>query len=145
MKIKGIRISDKKNNIVSVELPNILIEIPDGHSLYWSVLYLYATGNLDNNQSMPVFEEQIRTSGSGLIISWYELNNLAKKFWDLMDITIIGCKDKLLLQRYDDDQKMHETCDIVIEMIDSGCWEIFSKDEKFIKKLSRKYKDVEFI
>jgi hypothetical protein len=145
MKVKGIRISDKKNNIVSVELPDILMEIPEGDSLCWSVLYLYATGSLGENQSMPTFEEQIRKSEKGLFISWGELNNLAKKFWDLMDITIIGCRDKSLLGRYDNDQKMRETCNIVIEMIDSGCWEIFSKDEKLIKRLSQKYKDIEFL
>lgn len=145
MKVKGIRISDKKNNIVSVELPDILIEIPDGNSLYWSVLYLYATGSLGENQSIPALEEQIRKSEKGLCISWDELNNLSKKFWDLIDITIIGCQDKSLLKRYDDDQKMRETCNVVIEMIDSGYWEVFAKDEKLIKKLCQKYKDIEFL
>ncbi len=145
MKIKGIRISDKKNNIVSVELPDILIEISNGNSLYWSVLYLYATGRLGENKSMPALEEQIKNSERGLCISWDELNNLAKKFWDLIDITIIGCSDKSLIRRYDDDQKMRETCNTVIKMIDSGCWEIFSKDEKLIKRLSQKYKNIEFL
>jgi hypothetical protein len=45
MKIKGIRILDKKNNIISVELPEILEQINDGDSFFWSVLYLYATGD----------------------------------------------------------------------------------------------------
>jgi Txe/YoeB family toxin of Txe-Axe toxin-antitoxin module len=145
MKIKGIRISDKKNNIVSVELPDILLEISNGNSLYWSVLYLYATGSLGENKSMLALEEQIKNSERGLCISWDELNNLAKKFWDLIDITIIGCNDKSLIKRYNDDQKMRETCNTVIEMIDSGCWEVFSKDEKLIERLSQKYKNIEFI
>jgi|JI9StandDraft_1071089.scaffolds.fasta_scaffold19090_4 hypothetical protein len=145
MKSKGIRISDKKNNIVSVELPDILREIPDGNSLCWSILYLYATGGLGENQSIPALEEQIKNSERGLFISWNELNSLTRKFWDLMDITIIGCKDKSLLRRYANDVKMRETCDIVIEMIDSGYWEVFSKNEALINRLAKQYKKVEFL
>ena len=57
MKTKGIRILDKINNTVSVELSDILHEIPDGDSFYWSILYLYATGNLGEEQSIPDFEK----------------------------------------------------------------------------------------
>ncbi|MBS0586322.1 MAG: hypothetical protein JSR76_08550 [Verrucomicrobia bacterium] len=145
MKSKGIRISDKKNNIVSVELPDILREITDGNSLCWSILYLYATGDLGKNQSIPALEEQIKNSERGLFISWNELNSLTRKFWDLMDITIVGCKDKSLLGRYANDVKMRETCDIVIEMIDSGYWEVFSKNEALINRLAKQYKEVEFL
>ena len=145
MKIKGIRILDKKNNIISVELPEILEQINDGDSFFWSVLYLYATGDLGEKQSIPFLEQQIKKSERGLLLSWNQLNDLANKFWDLIDITIIGCKDQLMLKKYQDDQQMHEKCDIVIEMIDSGCWEIFSKDLAWIDQLGKKYKKVEFI
>lgn len=59
MKTKGIRILDKKNNIVSVELLDILSEISEGNSFCWSILYLYATGHLSEHKSMPAFEEEI--------------------------------------------------------------------------------------
>ena len=145
MTTKGIRILDKKNRIVWVELPDILKEISNGNSLHWSILYLYATGHLGANQAMPVFEQQIRESEKGLLISWEELNGLSQKFWDLMDITLIGCKDRNLLRRYETDQKMYEVCDIVIEMIDSSYWEVFSKDEELINKLAVKFKEIEFL
>lgn len=145
METKGIRISDKKNNIVAVELPDILMEISNGKSLYWSVLYLYATGDLGKNQSIQDLEKQINSSKKGLLISWDELNSLSKKFWDLMDITIIGCKDLSLIHRYTNAQKMQEACDTVIEMVDSGYWEIFSKNEKLLEKLVQKYTNIEFL
>jgi len=145
MNIKGVRISDKKNNTVSVELPDILLEIPNGNIFHWSILYLYATGCVSEVQSMSAFEENIRQAEKGLLLTWEELNDLAKKFWDLMDVTIIGCKNKCLIQRYESNQKMYEACDIVIEMIDSGYWEIFSNDERLIDHLAKKFQDVEFL
>ena len=40
---------------------------------------------------------------------------------------------------------MYETCDFVIEMIDSGYWEVFSKDKTLIDKLAKKFKDTQFL
>lgn len=40
---------------------------------------------------------------------------------------------------------MYNNCDIVIHMIDSSFWEVFSKDEDFINRLAAKFKDVEFL
>ncbi len=145
MKPKGIRILDKKKNIVSVELLDILSDISNGNSFYWSILHLYATGWLSEAQSMTVFEEKINQSKKGFLVTWEKLNDLAQNFWDLMDITIIGCIDKSLIQRYDNSQEMYETCDFVIEMIDSGYWEIFSKNIKWIDLLATKFQKVEFL
>jgi len=145
MKTKGLRISDKKNNIVSVELSDILKEITRGNSFYWSILYLYGTGCLDDGQPMPAFEEKIKRAKNGFVLTWEELNNLAEKFWDLVDITIIGSKDKSLVKRFDNDEEMHEKCDIVIEMIDSGYWEIFAKDLDLIFRLKNKFKETELL
>ncbi len=131
---KGIRILDKNNRIVCVELPDILKEIQHGRSLHWSILYLQSTGHLGEGRSIPIFEDQIIESKIGFFIDWDDLNLLSHKFYDLMDIVLIGCKDKTSLHRYDDDQEMYETCDIVIEMFDSCYWEVFSKDVNLINK-----------
>lgn len=143
--IKGIRILDKKNRIVSVELPDILIEISNTNSFYWSILYLDATGDLGEGKSIPEFEQQIIESEKGFFLTWRELIDLSNKFWDLMDIIIIGSREKENLHRYENDQAMYETCDIVIEMVDSGYWEVFSKEEKLINKLASKFKEIKFL
>lgn len=145
MKVKGIRILDKVNRIVSVELPDILEEIPHGNLFHWSILCLEAMGHLGEGKSMPVFEKQIDCSERGQFISWSELNMLSKKFYQIIDVTIIGCKDKNLLHRYESDKEMYETCDIVIEMIDSSYWKLFSKDEQLINRLASKFKEITFL
>jgi len=44
-----------------------------------------------------------------------------------MDIVIIGCAEENSLRRYEDDQRMYENCDIVIEMLDSAYWGFFQR------------------
>ena len=62
-----------------------------------------------------------------------------------MDIIVIGSKDKDSLHRYDNDQEMYESCDIVIEMVDSNFWEVFSKDPSLIARLKAKFKETELL
>ena len=145
MKTRRIRIHDKKNNIISVELPQILIEIQNGQSYFWSILYIYGSGHLEENKSIKNFEKQVQILENGFYISWEQLNDLSTKFWDLIDITIIASKEEKKLRRFESDEKMYETCDFVIEMIDSNYWEVSSKDAEFILRLSKKFKKVELL
>ena len=50
MEPQGIRIFDAISegdvSILSLTLPDILNNIENGKNLYWSILYLYATGDL---------------------------------------------------------------------------------------------------
>lgn len=58
---------------------------------------------------------------------------------------IIGSKDINNISRYKDDKEMYETCPIILRMFDSWFWEVFSKDEDLINRLSAKYKDAELL
>lgn len=145
MKTKGIRILDKEDRVVSVDLIDILKEIPHGESFHWSILFLDASGNLGEGKSIVEFSDFIKKSEKGFFIEWDELNDLAKKFWEVIDIIILGCHDEKLLKRYESDQEMYETCDIFIEKHDSCFWEVFSKDEQIINNLASKFKDIKFL
>ncbi len=145
MKIKGIRILDTVNKIVSVELPDILEEIIDGDLYYWSILFFYGSGHLGEGTSIPIFEQEAMESKNGKLIGWDDLKILANKLDEVRDILIIGSKNPKEISRYEDDQKMYESCGIVIEMIDSGFWEVFSKDETLIKKLAAKFNETKLL
>ncbi len=145
MKSKGIRIADKGEDRACVGLPCNLEKIQGGKDFYWSILYIYAIGDLGGGQSLVSFEKEVNKSERGLFISWNELSRISKKFWQIYDIIILGCKDEKLLRRYSEDQEMCETCDIFIEMIDCGYWEVFSKDASLIDRLSKKFKEIEFL
>lgn len=137
---KGIRISAHKN---LVTLSDILKEIQRGDQLFLSILFLYAMGDL--GQSVPLLENEINGSKNGLPFAWENLVCLASKFYDIMDITIIGSHDVNLLHRFESNEAMYEICDIVIEMIDSSYWIIFAKDEKLIEKLAKRFNVSEFM
>jgi hypothetical protein len=145
MKSTGIRILDKKDRLVTVELPDILKEIPNGESFKWSILYLEASGDLGEGKSILDLEKEANKSQNGLLIEWDAINTLAPKFFQIIDMILIGCKNENFLRRYETDQEMYETCDIVINMFDSSYWEIFSKDEQLINRLASKFKDVKFL
>lgn len=141
MTVKGIKIYEHQ----SENLIDILKEIHHGDLLHWSILNLYASGHLGEGKSIVDFENQILKSEKGFFISWNDLISLSNKFWEIIQILIIGCKDEKLLHRYESDQEMYETCDIVIELIDSAFWEVFSKDEDLINRLAAKFKKIEFL
>ena len=145
MTSQGIRIFDKKNGLGFVDFLNILKEIPNGNVFHWSILFMDVIGDLGEGKSIPEFEKKIFESKNGFFIDWENLNSLAKKCEQIIDISIIGCKDVNLLQRYENEQEMYETCDIVIEMINSVCWEIFSKDKELINRLAIKFKKIQFL
>lgn len=145
MMIYGIRILDKEDSVVIVDLPDILSEIADGDKYNWSILFLYATGNLGEGKSIPEFENQIRNSKNGVHINWENLVVLAKNFFQIKDITLLGCIRKDLLKRYETDDEMYETCDIVIEMFDYSYWEVYAKDKSLIERLIKKFKNVEWL
>lgn len=144
METQGIRILDTENNLVSVDLKDILIEI-DGSRLHWSILYFDGLGALQKWHSISAFELNVNKSEKGLFISWKDLNELANQLWEIIDIIIIGCKDEKLLLRYENDETMYRSCDIVIVKFDSCFWEVFSKDQQLIQKLSKKFKDIEWL
>lgn len=65
---------------------------------------------------------------------------VAKKFFQIKDITLLGCIKKDLLKRYETDEEMCEACDIVIVMFDSSYWEVFAKDKGLIERWAKKFK-----
>ena len=145
MESKGIRILDDINGIICVTLPKILSEIHDGNLYYWSILFMDVIGNLGEEVSVPILQKQIYDSKNGLFISWQDLSILAEKFEQVIDIIIIGSNEEKNLRRYEDDQEMYETCDFVIAMVDSGYWEVFSKEPDLIDRLATKFKEIEFL
>lgn len=145
MNTKGVRILDKENGVVSVQLHDILREVSNGHLFTWSILCFDSMVDLGKDKSILEFEKVINDSKKDSFITWEELNILSKKFHQIIDMVLLGCKDKNSLRRYEHDRDMCETCDIVIDMIDTSYWEVFSKDDHLINRLASKFKDIQFL
>ncbi len=146
METQGIRILDTENNLVSVSLRDILGEIDDvGERFMWSILFFDGMGSLKKWDSLDDFENKVNKSDRGLFITWKNLIELTDQFDEIIDILIIGNMNEKNLIRYENEEMMYRSCDFVINKFDSSYWEVFSIDPIFIKKLSRKFKKVEWV
>ena len=144
MKTKGIRILDKNGRTVSVELADILKEIPNGNEFFWSILVFDAQGKIKNGKSNDDLERE-SSSEQGSLLTWKELNDFAMENIVIIDLIVIGCKDKSDIKRYNTEREMYESYDYYIDKFDTSYWEIFSKDEQWINQLATKFKDVKFL
>lgn len=145
MKTYGIRISDGKGEVLRPVLSDILEEIKNGDLFYWSVLFLDGTPSPGQGAFLVEYEKKISDSEHGLLSSWENLTRLSNKFFQMFEITVLGCKNKDLLLRYEKEEDMHNACDIVIDLIDCAFWEVFSKDHELIERLKAKFKETELL
>jgi hypothetical protein len=90
-------------------------------------------------------EKKTNQLEKALLLTFESLLEISKKVFQEINVTIIACKTKENLHHYEEDQEMYETCDIVIEMIGGGFWEIFSKNIRLIDQLAKKFQAVEFL
>lgn len=138
MKTKGVRISDIKDG-KCISLNELLENISDETQFFWALLWLDVTPQKNEGKYLVELQKKINQSENGLVITFESLVEISKKIFQEIDLTIIACKMQENIQRYQKDREMYETCDIVIEMIDGGFWEVFSKNIKLIDRLAREF------
>jgi len=131
----SIKIKGSNNLYLSVTLTDILKCIENGITMKWSILYLYATGYLDNNQTMVSFEKNINEAISITKYSWEEINILSLKFEQLYGITLIGAQKEKDMRRYSKDDDMFKYCDYSIMLIDSSYWIIDTFDSRNLRNI----------
>lgn len=145
MKVYGLRIFEDKHAIICISLIGILDVIPNENDYNWAILFLDAIGHLGEEQSLLSLEQQIKKSKDGFYITWDKTHELFPKFHQVIDLDLIGCRDKSKLHRYDNDKEMYESCDIVIRMVDSCYWEIYSHAKSLLEIYKKKFLKTEWI
>lgn len=133
MRTYGIRISDS-----SVKISEILEEIKNGIDLSWCILSLDGTPDPEKGNA-------VNESKKGLQTNWDEILSIGKEFSQISEIVILGSATKEFLHRYDNDQDMYRSCEIVIELKDCAFWQVFSNNQGIAERLSRKFKEVKFL
>ena len=144
MKTKGIRISDIKDG-KCIPLGELLETISDETQFFWAWLWLDVTPLENEGHYLVELQKKINQSEDGLTTTFESILEISKKIFQEIDLTIIACKTKENVHRYKKDKEMYETCDIVIEMIDGGSWEVFSKNVTWINQLAKKFQSIEFL
>ena len=144
MKTTGIRISDIKDG-KCISLNKILQNISDETQFFWALLWLDVTPLKNEGKYLIALQKKTNQSENGLIVTFDLLIEISNKIFQEIDITIIACKTKETIHRYKKDREMYEICDMVIEMIDGGCWEVFSKNMTLIDQLANKFQVIELL
>lgn len=142
---KGVRISDKLNRVVSVELNDILKELYGGSAYNWAIQEVQIHYYHGNEDMVMNLETDVRSSEFGKTISWPDLCALGNDVAQFIDLILMGSKDPKKNKWHQEPKTRYDGPDVYIEMFDSSCWEVFSKDHAFIDRLAKKFKDVEFL
>lgn len=145
MKTNGIRILDGNNDVLEATLADILQELPNGNSYNWLILFLDGTPRPGQGHYLTDYEKKINQSENGLLINWKDLIKLSDKFSQMFEAIILGCKNIKHLRRYEKEEEMYQTCDIVLDLIDCAFWEVYSKDRTFLDKLKEKFREIEVL
>jgi hypothetical protein len=138
MNVTGVQILDSIDN-VSIGPSTILNALPHGEELTWSILYLDGIGDLDMDKSITELEDFIQESHCGYILDWNELTKIAKKFEQVIDIVLVGSRDRSVLHKYDNDLEMYKKCEITIIMFDSSFWEVISKNNDIVDHFAHSF------
>lgn len=134
------------NGILTVDLKSILQPLsPEADELTWSILDLEATGELVNGKNMLDLEQEIRSSPNGLIISWNDLLALANSLDQVINATIVACKDPTAIPGLGLLEYLCETCEIVLQAIDSSLWCVYARDDAVIDRFATAFHDVQIV
>jgi hypothetical protein len=110
--------------------------------LVWSILWLWAVGELGDGRSMVEFEDQIGTEPKGVTLSWAELVGLAARFDQVIDGVFVGCKSRDEIPGARSGPELYGASEIVIEVVDSDFVAFFAKDSKVVDQVSARFKNV---
>jgi len=149
MKPKGILIKDEKKingiTVLDFSINDVFDLIDYGSDLNWAILDLEVTGG-DLGEKKWKQLMHFETSKEGITqIAWNDIKETSKKFQQIIFITLIGCKNPKLIKNYKNNSDMYKNCDIVIEVIDGGIFEVFSHDHALIDRLEKHFKDTEIL
>ncbi len=133
--VKSIKIDGDNSSILSVSIIDILNCIDDQEGLNWGLFWLEASGELPGDMSMVDFEKEINHSQEGKVITWEELKDLGERFYQIIDLLLIGDEQSFNIKRYESDDQMYGSCDYTIELIDSSYWIIHSTKMNSLRRM----------
>ena len=127
-------------NTSTVELIDLLnlIESNKQQQLIWSILDLEAVGDITTicERGILDLEANIKFLPQGLILSWQMLVQLAQKFDQVINTVIVGCQKVSKIPSLEPNVNLDAPCEIVLELIDSSVWRIYTKDKLIPVKLA---------
>ena len=133
----AIEISDSDDGVLTVELPDLLLALPEeAKHLWWSILDLEAIGDLGPGKNMLDFENEIKTSPHGLQMQWEQLISLANSLFQIINGTIVGITPGNQFPGFVHSE-ITALSEVVIQMIDTSVWIVAAQDENVIRSMEK--------
>lgn len=110
-----------------ISLEELLAVVP-GSQWTWYVLDFYGTGCAPGGRTMTSFEEEIRSSESGVVMTWAELNDFASALDQTIDCQIVATTHRCQVSRERVDRKDFRGYEMVLDGFDSTEWAVWTRD-----------------
>jgi|GEM_PF-2137048 len=124
---------------LAFDLQDVLAQLPpDKKALNWSILGLWAVAQ-DDDTDIGEIEARVAASPSGLRITGAELWNLAGRLLQVIDGIIVAFSGSPPTRA---DSDLRESCEVVIEAIDSTLWRVYAKDPVVSDSLQHTFAEV---
>ena len=130
--------------ILEIKLEEILTFFINKNSPHWNLLWLDGVGHSKEDNIMRLINN-INKSEKGTIYKVDELIELSKKFFQELEVLIVGDKSFKKLKKYNSDKEMREECQYTVELVDGSYWDITSNDVDFLIYLKNNFDGVEVI
>lgn len=130
-------LKSKNREEPAVKLSRLLALMPNLDDIKWRLFNLLAVGKLDKVKIIDL-EKLVSNSENGYEIDFSFLEELAVGLDDIQEILITG--SSLYSRNLNITGKdAYENFDYWLELVDSSYWEVFSKNESFIKLVKSEF------
>lgn len=139
----AIDIQDSEGDFLIVTLRDIMNVLSNPmRSMQWSLLHLWAVGDLPGDKTILDYESAAKASKDGIALSWEEMELLADYTSQIIDAVFVGDYTIQSVASVESRQGLYSKHDLTIEASDSTYWRVVSSDESLIKALRSYFRDV---
>lgn len=130
--------------VLGVHLKHVLSCINDEEKAYhWTMLEFYGgVGDLSPMTNILELEKQVLEAPYGVDFSWKDLEEIANKLEDALDIIVVANERKKINGSVDILDEYHRTNDITFELFDRCFWIVSSNSESLIQRIKNRFYDV---
>lgn len=144
MSIIGIQIFDR--DVVFDSKIDKVLEVIDSPDLFnWKILYIDGMPKREYSIEALNYINKINKSKEGIFYDMVEMLFVIEMFDQIYELTLISSKNIDVLRRYKKESEMIQSCDISIILVDCSSLEFYSKDGRFITKLSEKFDKINIL
>lgn len=135
---KPLHTENGESSQLTFDLRDLLAQLsPDTKALNWSILGLWAVARDDTD--VVEIEARVDASPVGLRMTGAELWDLAGRLLQVIDGIIVAFSDSPPTRS---DSDLRESCEIVIEAIDSTLWRVYARDPALSDHLRNTFTEV---